>query len=180
MGTFRVNLWVGSLFTDAGATVEALVDTGATHSMVPGSLLQQPGIEQVETRTSRIADGSRMEMQTAWARFSAEGRNAVARVSFGPEGTYLMGATTLEDMGLAVDSVDQRPNRTGRPAEVMRRPHRSNGVVELSYKALPYVFSVLLAGYQAERRRRYPPFTPAMSRRRKRAMAAAAARTTDI
>ena len=108
MGTFRVNLWVGSLFTDAGATVEALVDTGATHSMVPGSLLQQLGIEQVETRTSRIADGSRMEMQTAWARFSAEGRNAVARVSFGPEGTYLMGATTLEDMGLAVDPVDQR------------------------------------------------------------------------
>ena len=49
-----------------------------------------------------------MEMQTAWARFSAEGRNAVARVSFGPEGTYLMGATTLEDMGLAVDPADRR------------------------------------------------------------------------
>ena len=36
------------------------------------------------------------------------GRNAVARVSFGPEGTYLMGSTTLEDMGLVVDPVDQR------------------------------------------------------------------------
>ena len=108
MGTFRVNLWVGSQFTDAGANVEALVDTGATHSMIPGSLLREMGIEPAETRTSRIADGSRMEMQTAWARFSAEGRNAVARVSFGPEGTYLVGATTLEDMGLAVDPVDQR------------------------------------------------------------------------
>ena len=108
MGTFRVNLWAGNLFTDAGASVEALVDTGATHSMIPGSLLSYLGIEPVETRTSRIADGSRMELQTAWARFSAEGRNAVARVSFGPEGTYLMGATTLEDMGLAVDPVDQR------------------------------------------------------------------------
>ena len=108
MGTFRVNLWVGNLFTDAGASVEALVDTGATHSMVPGSLLQELGIEPVETRTSRIADGSRMELHTAWARFSAGGRNAVARVSFGPEGTYLMGSTTLEDMGLVVDPVDQR------------------------------------------------------------------------
>ena len=108
MGTFRVNLRVGNLFTDARAYVEALVDTGATHSMIPSSLLQELGIDPVETRMSRIADGSRIELETAWARFHAEGRNAVARVSFGPEGTYLMGATTLEDMGLAVDPVDQR------------------------------------------------------------------------
>ena len=108
MGAFSVNLWVGNLFTDAGANVEALVDTGATYSMIPGSLLQELGVEPIETRISRIADGSRIELQTAWARFHAEGRNAVARVSFGPEGTYLMGATTLEDMGLAVDPVEQR------------------------------------------------------------------------
>jgi clan AA aspartic protease len=108
MGTFRVNLRVGNLFTNADANVEALVDTGATHSMIPGSLLQELGIDPVETRISRIADGSRMELQTAWARFYAEGRNAVARVSFGPEGTYLTGATTLEDVGLVVDPVEQQ------------------------------------------------------------------------
>lgn len=108
MGTFRVNLWVGNLFTDTGASVEALVDTGATYSMIPGSLLEELGIEPVETRVSRIADGSRVEFQTSWARFSTEGRNAVARVSFGPEGVYLLGATALEDLGLAVDPVDQR------------------------------------------------------------------------
>ena len=108
MGTFRVNLWVGNLFTDSGTSVEALVDTGATHSMIPGSLLSDLGIDPVETRYSRIADGSRIELQTAWARFSTEGRNAVARVSFGPDGTYLLGATTLEDLGLAVEPVDQR------------------------------------------------------------------------
>ena len=108
MGTFRVDLWIGNLFTDAGTTVEALVDTGATYSMIPGTVLVQLGIEPVETRISRIADGSRVEMQTSWARFSAEGRNAVARVSSGPEQVYLLGAATLEDMGLAVDPVDQR------------------------------------------------------------------------
>ena len=108
MGTFRVNLWVGNLFTDSGTSVEALVDTGATHSMIPGSILGELGIEPVETRYSRIADGSRIELQTAWARFSTQGRNAVARVSFGPDGTCLLGATTLEDLGLAVDPVDQR------------------------------------------------------------------------
>ncbi len=108
MGTFRVELWIGNLFTDAGTTVQALVDTGATYSMMPGTVLEQLGIQPVETRMSRIADGSRVEMQTSWARFATLGRNAVARVSFGPEEVYLLGATTLEDMGLAVDPVDQR------------------------------------------------------------------------
>ena len=108
MGTFRVDLWIGNLFTSAGTSVEALVDTGATHSMIPGSLLVELGIEPVETRVSRIADGRRVESQTSWARFSAMGQNGVARVSFGPDGIYLLGATALEDMGLAIDPVDQR------------------------------------------------------------------------
>ena len=86
MGAFAVKLWVGNLFTDAGANVEAMVYTGATYSMIPGSLLEELGIEPVESRTSRIADGSRVELQTSWARFSADGRDAVARVTFGPEG----------------------------------------------------------------------------------------------
>ena len=108
MGTFPVELWIGNLFTDAGTNVEALVDTGATCSMMPRSVLEELGIEPVAMRRSRIADGSRVELQTSWARFSAEGQNAIARVSFGPEGISLLGATTLEDLGLAVDPVDQR------------------------------------------------------------------------
>ena len=108
MGTFSVDLWVGNLFADAGATVSALVDTGATNTMLPASLLHELGIEPVETRFARVADGRRVELQTAWARFSARGRNAVARVAFGPEGQYLMGATTLEDLALVVDPLGQR------------------------------------------------------------------------
>ena len=91
MGTFRVNLWIGNLFTEAGTSVEALVDTGATYSMIPRSVLDELGIEPIETRVSRIADGSRVELPTSWARFSAEGQNAVARVSFGPEGISPVG-----------------------------------------------------------------------------------------
>ena len=108
MGTFNVDLWVCSLFAEEGATVSALVDTGATNTMLPASLLHELGIEPVETRFARVADGRRVELQTAWARFSVQGRNAVARVAFGPEGQYLMGATTLEDLALVVDPVDQR------------------------------------------------------------------------
>ena len=107
-GTFRVDLRIGRLFTDAGTNLYALVDTGATYSIIPRSLLDELSIEPIETRTSRIADGSKLEMQASWARFSAAEQNAVARVSFGPEGIYLLGATTLEDMGLAVEPVGQR------------------------------------------------------------------------
>ncbi len=99
---------MGDLFSDAGTTVSALVDTGATNSMLPSGLLRQLGIEPVEIRYARVADGRRVELQTAWARFSVQGRNAVARVAFGPEGRYLVGATTLEDLALVVDPVDQR------------------------------------------------------------------------
>ena len=108
MGTFSVDLWVGNLFAEEGATVSALVDTGATNTMLPASLLHQLGIEPVEIRYARVADGRRVELQTAWARFSVQGRNAVARVAFGPEGRYLVGATTLEDLAFVVDPVDQR------------------------------------------------------------------------
>ena len=108
MGTFTVNVWVGNLFSDAGAAVDALVDTGATNSMLPAGLLRDLGIEPVESRFARVADGRRIELQTAWARFAAAGRNAVARVAFGPEGEYLIGATTLEDLGVVVDPVDGR------------------------------------------------------------------------
>ena len=108
MGTFGVDLWVGNIFTDAGATVSALVDTGATNSMLPASFLSELGIDPVEVRTARVADGRRVEFHTAWARFSTGGRNAVARVAFGPEGEYLLGATTLEDLGMVVDPADGR------------------------------------------------------------------------
>lgn len=60
MGTFSVDLWVGNIFTDAGATVSALVDTGATNSMLPASFLRELGIEPVETRYARVADGRRL------------------------------------------------------------------------------------------------------------------------
>lgn len=57
MGTFSVDLWIGNPFTEVGATVSALVDTGATNLMIPSSLLDELGIEPVETRFARVAGG---------------------------------------------------------------------------------------------------------------------------
>ncbi len=108
MGTFRVPLQVGNPANGLTETVEALVDTGATFSMMPSSLLTALGIEPNRTRTFRIASGERIEYQTGMAVFTVEGYSGDARVIFGPEDQYLMGATTLEDLLLSVDPVHQR------------------------------------------------------------------------
>ncbi len=108
MGTFRVPLTVGNLATGASETVDALVDTGATYSMIPASVLERLGIAPARSRRFLIANGERVEYQTALAYFRTGGYEGEARVVFGPEGQYLLGATTLEDMLLVVDPISKR------------------------------------------------------------------------
>ncbi len=76
--------------------------------MVPSSLLRDLGIQPVETVTFEIANGDTVDYETAWAAFSVEGRRGLARVIFGPEGDSLLGATTLEDVRLMPDPVNER------------------------------------------------------------------------
>ena len=108
MGTFSVPLTVGNLTTGATETVNALVDTGATYSMIPASTLERMGIAPARSRRLRIANGERVEYQTALAYFETGGFEGEARVVFGPEGLYLLGATALEDMLLVVDPIGKR------------------------------------------------------------------------
>ena len=108
MGTFSAPLTVGNLTTGATETVNALVDTGATYSMIPASTLERMGIAPARSRRLRIANGERVEYQTALAYFETGGVEGEARVVFGPEGLYPLGATALEDMLLVVDPLGQR------------------------------------------------------------------------
>jgi predicted aspartyl protease len=108
MGVFRVPLEIGNPLNQFTETVEALVDTGAIYSMAPSSLLSGLGIEPIETITFNVADGRTVDYPTAWAAFRAAGRRGMARVIFGPENRYLLGATTLEDLRLIPDPINQR------------------------------------------------------------------------
>ena len=108
MGIINVPLVVGNPFNQATETVEAMVDTGAIYSMMPASLLHRLGIDPVETVTFYIANGETVDYPTSWASFFTDGRLAMARVIFGPEDEYLMGATTLEDMRLMADPANER------------------------------------------------------------------------
>ena len=108
MGLFSVSLQVGNPFTEQSETVEAMVDTGAVDSMMPASLLRRLGVAPLRTVRFRTASGERVEYEVGRAYFSAEGESCFANVAFGPEDTLLMGATTLGQLYLAVDPVNQR------------------------------------------------------------------------
>lgn len=108
MGTFSVEVVVGNPASVARETVQALVDTGATFSVMPASLLHRLGIEPTRTRRLRLANGQVEERQTAMAFFEVGDMDGEARVVFGPEDLHLLGATTLEDLSFIVDPINKR------------------------------------------------------------------------
>ena len=124
MGTFNVELRIGTSDFSTWETVSALVDTGATCSMVPASLLRRLGVEPDETVEFELAGGEVVEYETGWAAFATADRIGRARVIFGPDGEYLMGATTLEDLALMVDPVNYRLVPTRR---LLKREFPTNG-----------------------------------------------------
>jgi len=100
--------------------VLALVDTGATHNIIPRSLLQQTlHIEPRESDVIEYADGSSEEVDIGEARIGYQGRSYVCPVVFGPEDQYVLGAIALETFRLVVD-----PGRKELiPARFLVRPY---------------------------------------------------------
>ena len=109
MGTFHVTLQVADRFREQFVALEALVDTGATYTALPESVLDGLGIEREENRRFRIADNRVVEYQMGETRLRLEGREFTAPVIFAPdEVTPLVGMTTLEILGLGVDSIEEK------------------------------------------------------------------------
>ena len=104
MGTFRIEMGIGNPMGGEVYPVAALVDTGATHSMAPASLLEWLSITPIRRSRYSIANGEAAEYGVSDARISINGRERFCPVIFGPEDTYLLGATTLEIFELAVDA----------------------------------------------------------------------------
>jgi clan AA aspartic protease len=89
--------------------ITALADTGATLTMIPGSMLERLGIEKVDSVRFVLADGRRATRHVGHAMVTISGASTPCRVVFGRSGdAALLGLTVLEQLGLAVDPVQRR------------------------------------------------------------------------
>lgn len=106
MGTFRVAIEVGSDERGRFERVEVLVDTGATHTVLPRAFLEELGVVPHARASFVIADGGEVELEIGRAWIRIDGRQEYSLVVFGD--AMLLGAFTLEALRLAPDSVGQR------------------------------------------------------------------------
>jgi len=109
MGVFSITVEIGDPQGERFQAVEALVDTGASYTAMPASLLRNLGVVPDERRPFILADGRRVEhdMGQTWLR--VDGRTRMTPVVFTDEGTQpLLGAVTLEEFGLGIDPVGRR------------------------------------------------------------------------
>ena len=109
MGAFRVTIAIGDPTATRFEPVEALVDTGATYTWVPRSMLFALGHEPQEEWDFVLADGRMVQYGVKWMVVRLEERAYPTLVVFGDNGTEaLLGVVTLEEFRLGVDAVNQR------------------------------------------------------------------------
>lgn len=109
MGTFRVTVEVGDVPGQRFEAVEALVDTGATYTLMPQSLLRRLGVVPHTRASFLLADGSQMERDIGRTWVQLDGRREFTLVIFGDDAAQqLLGAVTLEEFRLAPDPVSKR------------------------------------------------------------------------
>lgn len=91
---------------DRRETVDSLVDSGAIYSFVPRPVLERLGVVAHGRQRFRLADGRAIERDRGDAYFFYAGRRGAAPVIFAEPGdAALLGAVTLESLGLALDAV---------------------------------------------------------------------------
>ena len=89
--------------------VRFLVDTSAIYSVVPEHVWTKLGLEPLRTVEFTLADGTTIERDVSEARFEIEGQRATSPVVLGELGDApLLGAVTLETLGLMVSPVSRR------------------------------------------------------------------------
>lgn len=91
---------------DVTDTLDFLIDSGAIYSVVPTPTLEKFGLKPLSEQEFRLADGTRIQRKKGWALFRYGDKVGVADVIFGEEGdSVLLGALTLEALGLALDPI---------------------------------------------------------------------------
>ena len=98
MGTFHSAIEIALGPGGPFESLQALVDGGATYTLVPETILARIGVAGIDRQTFVIEDGSRVD-----------GRTRTSVVVFGDaHAEPLLGAVTLEEFGLGIDPVGRR------------------------------------------------------------------------
>ena len=109
METFNVPISISDRNGARWTTLDALVDTGASITSVPASILRELGVEPLTTQSFRFAQGETRQMDVGQTWLRVEGREIVTLVLFNEEGTPpLLGALALEGVLMSVDPVARR------------------------------------------------------------------------
>ncbi|MBI1885410.1 MAG: aspartyl protease family protein [Chloroflexi bacterium] len=109
MGTFRVAIEIGDPQGQRWETVQALVDTGSSYTVLPRPLLEALKVRPHTRAVFLLADGRQVELELgrAWVRLDSQ--QEFTLVVFGEDGAQpLLGAVTLEEFRLAPDPVSKR------------------------------------------------------------------------
>jgi clan AA aspartic protease len=100
-------------------TGQALVDTGATDTFLPASVLRKLGIVPSARRRYELADGTEQDLPIGFGVIEVEGLAAGGTLVFaGKSEEPLLGVTVLESTGLWVDP---------RHEQLIRRPPKRKG-----------------------------------------------------
>ena len=109
MGVFETKLGVRAADNGQVTWVNALVDTGATYTVLPASMLRKRlGISPIEEKVFEYGDGTIVRLPIGQVHLSIDGRELVNVVVFGEEDQYLLGATSLQTFGLTPDTTNHR------------------------------------------------------------------------
>jgi clan AA aspartic protease len=84
---------------------EFLVDSGAVYSVVPQSILKKLGIKPTSSEEFILANGEVIKKPIGNAYFEYENKIRAAPVVFGDKGIFLLGATTIEALGMILDPI---------------------------------------------------------------------------
>lgn len=101
-------------------TFACLVDSGAVYSVLPAAALRRLGIKPTSAEEFILANGERIRKAVGNAYFHYRGKVRAAPVIFGDRDVFLLGATTLEALGLVLDPI----HRELRPLPMLMMPLR--------------------------------------------------------
>ncbi len=107
--TFSVDFVIWNRDRTESRQLRGLVDTRASYTLIPESILDELGIERRRTGAFKLADGSRREMSLGLVTMELEGQIDDVHVAFGlDDSTILVGALALEVFALAADAKYRR------------------------------------------------------------------------